>query len=82
MGLTRSDTLRICKINLLIGVFVFIGKNSKFAIEAMEGLQTKVNLTEASTALRKTAKNVEGISTELQEFGGFLPVMLLHIKGI
>lgn len=47
----------------------------------MEGLQAKVNLTEASTALRKTAKNVEGISTELHEFGGFLPVMLLHIKG-
>ncbi|XP_031552227.1 supervillin-like isoform X2 [Actinia tenebrosa] len=54
---------------------------SKFAAEALEGLSKKENLKEASTALRKTAKNVEGISTELKEFGGFLPVMLLQIKG-
>ncbi|XP_048582562.1 supervillin isoform X2 [Nematostella vectensis] len=51
------------------------------ASEAIQALSAKENLAKASAMLRKTAKNTEGISTEIKEFGGFLPVMLMQIKG-
>lgn len=48
----------------------------------MAGLSSTEDLAAASTALRKTAKDSSGVSTEIKDFGGFLPVMLLQIKGL
>ena len=48
----------------------------------MAGLSSTENLAAASTSLRRTAKDSSGVSTEIKDFGGFLPVMLLQIKGL
>ncbi|KAJ7370835.1 hypothetical protein OS493_029379 [Desmophyllum pertusum] len=56
-------------------------KEKAFTDEAMAGLSSTEDLAAASTALRRTAKDSSGVSTETKDFGGFLPVMLLHIKG-
>ncbi|KAL9959859.1 hypothetical protein ACROYT_G033223 [Oculina patagonica] len=56
-------------------------KEKAFTDEAMAGLSSTEDLAAASTALRKTAKDSSGVSTEIKDFGGFLPVMLLQIKG-
>ncbi|XP_068758253.1 uncharacterized protein [Montipora capricornis] len=56
-------------------------KNKGFTDEAIAGLSSTEDLAAASTALRKTEKDSSGVSKEIKEFGGFLPVMLLQIKG-
>ena len=56
-------------------------KDKRFADEAIAGLSSTEDLAAASTALRKTAKDSSGVSKEIKDFGGFLPVMLLQIKG-
>ena len=56
-------------------------KDRVFADEALAGLSSTEDLAAASTALRRTAKDSSGISTEIKDFGGFLPVMLIQIKG-
>ena len=53
-----------------------------FTDEAIAGLSSTENLAAASTSLRKTAKDSAGVSKEIKDFGGFLPVMLLQIKGL
>lgn len=56
-------------------------KQKGFTDEAIAGLSSTEDLASASTALRKTAKDASGVSKEIKDFGGFLPVMLLQIKG-
>ena len=66
----------------LVNDFYFPEKEKGFTDEAMAGLSSTENLAAASTALRRTAKDSAGVSTEIKDFGGFLPVMLLQIKGL
>ncbi|XP_015764099.1 PREDICTED: supervillin-like [Acropora digitifera] len=56
-------------------------KGKGFTDDAIAGLSSSEDLAAASTALRKTNKDSSGVSKEIKEFGGFLPVMLLQIKG-
>ena len=63
-------------------ILYFSEKEKAFTDEAMAGLSSTEDLAAASTALRKTAKDSSGVSTEIKDFGGFLPVMLLQIKGL
>lgn len=60
----------------------FSGKGKGFTDDAIAGLSSSEDLAAASTALRKTNKDSSGVSKEIKEFGGFLPVMLLQIKGL
>lgn len=76
-----------CPVNIFqfyyfMNNFYFPEKEKGFTDEAMAGLSSTEDLAAASTALRKTAKDSSGVSTEIKDFGGFLPVMLLQIKGL
>lgn len=78
---TETDMLRIRDSDEKPSLAGKKKKEKGFTDEAIAGLSSTENLAAASTSLRKTAKDSAGVSKEIKDFGGFLPVMLLQIKG-